>query len=213
MNKKTLKVTEVFYSLQGEGNASGYPFVFIRLAGCNLRCGYCDTGYSFDFGQEKTLSALLKEVDSFPLSNRVLITGGEPLLQKEGVAFLAQELLQRDKKVFIETNGSILLKDLPQNLIKIVDVKTPGSGFGDSFLLSNLDYLTPKDELKFVIAQEKDLDFAEEWLKTHFLDQKCTVHFSAVKENISFQKVALRILEKGLSVKLTLQIHKIIGLP
>lgn len=211
MKEQVLSVVEVFYSLQGEGNASGYPFIFIRLAGCNLRCGYCDTGYSFDRGREISLNALLDEIKALPAAKRVLITGGEPLLQKEGVIALTRALISFGKTVYLETNGSLSLEGLPDAMIKIVDIKTPGSGFKDSFLFANLKFLKPQDELKMVICHEEDLDFAENLVIQYRLPDLCTVHFSPVAGGIPPRKVALRILEKNLEVKLTLQLHKIIG--
>lgn len=207
-----LMITEIFYSLQGEGSAAGQPFLFIRFARCNLRCVYCDTGYSFDAGNELSIEEILGEIERYPEINKVLITGGEPLMQKEGLLVLIDALEKNKKTVYLETNGSLDVSEIPHSVVKILDIKTPSSGFGDSFLEKNIFSLIPTDELKFVIGSREDFDFSADWLKRSQLDKKCAVLFSPVFGRVEPKTLAGWILKARLPVKLNLQIHKILDL-
>jgi 7-carboxy-7-deazaguanine synthase len=163
-----LQVTEIFHSIQGESSHAGLPCVFVRLTGCNLRCRWCDTEYSFHGGQRMELDAVLAEVERYPC-RRVEITGGEPLLQAAGVAALASTLLERGYTVLLETSGERDLAPVPAAVRKIVDVKCPASGEAASFRGANLALLQPWDELKFVIASREDYDFARRFIAEHQL--------------------------------------------
>lgn len=207
--EKHLNVTEIFYSLQGESTYSGYPCIFIRLSECNLRCVYCDTQYAFGKGKSMAISSIMEEVKKYPCS-LIEITGGEPLLQ-EDVDALFEELYKFPYKILLETNGAISLEKVPDYVIKIVDVKTPGSGMEKSFLLENLQYLNPQDELKFVITDKVDYQFAVDFLKKYKPQVRC-VHFSPVTELLNPKELACWMLEDGLEARLTLQLHKIIGI-
>lgn len=166
----TLKINEIFYSIQGEGTYALYPCTFIRLTGCNLRCTWCDTTYSFFEGQSQTLAAILSQVDSFG-SNLVEITGGEPLLQKN--AYVLMELLaERGKKVLLETSGSILIDRVPQYVHIILDMKAPGSGEDAKNRYENLALLKQSDDLKIVVTNRTDFDFAVDLIERYTLAAK-----------------------------------------
>ena len=151
----SLNICEIFYSLQGESTYSGLPCIFIRLSGCNLRCSWCDTTYTWSNGKEMSIEQILQEIRKYPCS-LVEITGGEPLLQKRTIELM--EILHQEKyRILLETNGTQSLQNVPDYVVKIVDVKCPGSGFGESFLMENLNFLLPVDEIKFVhFAEEKN---------------------------------------------------------
>src|SRR3990172_5614737 len=140
----TLKVNEIFYSIQGETITAGMPSVFVRLTGCNLDCAYCDTRYARANGTDMEIGTIVQKIEQYPSADHVTITGGEPLAQPNAV-FLMKQIIDRGWKCQIETNGSILLKDVPEKVRKIVDVKTPSSGESDSFDMRNLKYLTDRD--------------------------------------------------------------------
>jgi len=206
---KSLDVCEIFYSLQGESSYMGMPCAFVRLAGCNLRCSYCDTAYSHSSGKLMPLPEIIQQISDYP-TNLVEITGGEPLYQ-EHTPELIMMLLQKKYKVLIETNGSLCLKALPKELIKIVDVKCPGSGMGDSFLLQNLSYLSKHDELKFVLSDYRDYVFARDFITKH-APQVSAIHFSPVNPVLKPELLADWLLKDGLQVKLSLQLHRILNL-
>lgn len=207
--EKHLNVTEIYYSLQGESNYSGYPCIFIRLSECNLRCFYCDTQYAFGKGKSMAISSIMEEVKKFPCS-LIEITGGEPLLQ-EDVDALFDTLHNLSYQILLETNGALSLANVPNYLIKIVDVKTPGSGMQNSFLPENLQYLNPQDELKFVLTDKMDYNFALQFLREN-KPNIATVHFSPVTDVLNPKELAGWMLEDGMKAKLTLQLHKIIGM-
>lgn len=208
--EKHLNVSEVFYSLQGESSYAGYPCVFVRLSECNLRCSYCDTQYAFGDGRSMAISSILDEVKRFscPL---VEITGGEPLFQDD-VITLCEELLGTNLSVLLETNGSLYLEDLPREVIKIVDVKTPGSGMGNSFLKWNLKYLNPHDELKFVITNYIDYLFAKNFIEAN-QPQVAHIHFSPVTSVLEPSLLAAWMLEDKLKARLSLQLHRLLAIP
>ncbi len=204
-----LSISEIFYSLQGESSYAGYPCVFIRLAGCNLRCSFCDTQYAFGSGRSMAISSILAKVAEYGCS-LVEITGGEPLYQDETLS-LCEELLHQQHTVLLETNGSLYLGDIPKEIIKIVDVKTPGSGMGESFMKWNLKFLLPHDELKFVITNYIDYQFALDFMKNN-QPKVSQIHFSPVTSLLEPSLLAAWMLEDRVQARLSLQLHKIIDL-
>lgn len=220
-----MHVTEIFKSIQGEGTRAGLPCIFVRLTGCNLRCVWCDTAYAFHGGTKMGVEEVLARIDA--LSGRagtgkasvplVELTGGEPLLQEE-VYPLAEVLLAAGYEVMIETSGERFIGHLPEEVIKIVDVKCPDSGEPDTFDPRNLDELLPEDEVKFVISSRRDYEFAREFTRTHRLAERVNeVVYSPVNEDpqgkwqgLQPRQLAEWILEDGLPVRLGLQLHKIV---
>ncbi|HOD18379.1 MAG TPA: radical SAM protein [Candidatus Cloacimonadota bacterium] len=206
-----MKVTDIFFSLQGESTFAGLPCIFIRLSRCNLRCSYCDTKESWTDGIDMTIEQILDAVNQFPCQ-LVELTGGEPLLQSDAVK-LMNLLSNKGYTVLLETNGSLPLQTLPSSVHIICDVKLPGSGHPDSFLISNLQRLNPHyDELKFVVSNKSDFDFAVRFIKTNRL-QDFTLLFSPVYNSLDASLLAEWILASGLPLRLNLQLHKLIGLP
>ncbi len=206
-----IKITEIFSSIQGEGTDSGYPFTFIRFSNCNLRCNYCDTEYSFENGKEITVEEVVKKVTEFGI-DKILLTGGEPLLQKEGLLELAKILHDQGYKIYIETNGSILLDKIPSYITKIIDVKTLSSGHEESFNIKNINYINKGDELKFVISNKDDFNFSINFILNYSLDFKYKVIFSPVLGTLEPSELGNWILESKLPIKLGLQLHKIINM-
>ena len=214
-----MQVTEIFRSIQGESTFAGLPCIFIRLTGCNLRCVWCDTAYAFYGGKKMSAEEILAAVRE--MSNRsegkpvklVEVTGGEPLLQKE-IYPLIDRLLAGGYQVLIETSGERPIRDLPSPVVRVVDVKCPGSGEGGSFLLENLEHLASHDQLKFVLADRRDYEWAREFLQKHRLQDKVeTVIFSPVFGKMEPRLLAEWILEDGLPVRVGLQLHKFIWDP
>lgn len=204
----TLKVCEIFYSIQGESTRAGCPCVFVRLAGCNLRCSYCDTLYAQTGGDEWPLIEIVAAVERYPC-RLAEITGGEPLLQKH-TPRLAAELLNRGFSVLLETNGTIALDCLDRRCVKIVDVKCPASGEADSFNPAVLNGLSPQDELKFVLSERNDYEFARDFLQQHTGIRVAAVHFSPVMSRLAAADLAAWILADGLNVRCALQLHRCI---
>lgn len=205
---KLLKVNEIFESIQGESTYAGLPSVFVRLSGCNLRCSYCDTQYAYGKGEELAVGEVLRKVEGFNPS-LVEITGGEPLLQKE-VHSLAEKLLARNYKVLVETNGSIDTGRLNKRAVKILDLKCPDSGMSDRMDWSNLEKLSPEDEIKFVLCSRGDYNWAKEIISRHSLNKDHILLMSPVKGKLAPAKLAKWILEDDLKARLQLQIHKYI---
>ncbi|MDY0152684.1 MAG: radical SAM protein [Candidatus Cloacimonas sp.] len=203
-----LNINEIFYSLQGESTFAGYPCIFIRLTGCNLRCSYCDTKHAFTEGKPMTITAILDAIKIYPCS-LVEITGGEPMLQDD-VAELFAALHAANYKILLETNGSINLAEVPDFVYKIVDVKTPGSGVGDSFVTCNLKCLQTHDELKFVLTNYIDYRFALNFIELNQPKVK-TIHFSPVTTLLEPETLAAWMLEDGVNAMLSLQLHKLLG--
>ncbi len=204
-----LEVCEIFYSLQGESSFAGLPCVFVRLSGCNLRCEWCDTQYAWEPGAPMKIPQILNQIREYP-TKLVEITGGEPLLQ-DACPDLMQSLLKHGYTVLLETNGSIMLDQVPPQVIKIVDVKCPGSGHSDSFLMENLTFLQPHDELKFVIADRNDYDFALDFIEKNNLKGKQLI-FSPVTSSLEPKTLANWMLEDGADARLQLQLHKILSI-
>ena len=208
----TLKVNEIFYSIQGETITAGMPSVFVRLTGCNLDCAYCDTRYARANGTDMEIGTIVQKIEQYPSADHVTITGGEPLAQPNAV-FLMKQIIDRGWKCQIETNGSILLKDVPEKVRKIVDVKTPSSGESDSFDIRNLKYLTDRDEIKFIITDEGDYEFSKDFMSRHHVKKGTVVNLSPAFNTMSYLDLADRIISDGLPVRLNLQLHKIIWGP
>jgi 7-carboxy-7-deazaguanine synthase len=222
-----MQITEIYKSLQGESTYAGLPCVFVRLTGCNLRCSWCDTEYSFYGGTKMTPEKVLDGVEQLsPDGGLVEVTGGEPMLQEKELVPLMQRLLDSGYKVLLETSGERALEQVPPAVVKIVDVKCPGSNEGDSFRPENLETLTPRDEVKFVINHRADYEFARDFTRHHDLPARVNAvlfspafHKDAAGSRDSShclldpRQLAEWILEDNLPVRLGLQIHKLIWDP
>ncbi len=208
-----MQVTEIFFSIQGECTYAGRPCVFVRLTACNLRCNWCDTEYAFYGGERMRVEEVLERVHTYP-ARLVEITGGEPMLQEEEVLELCRSLLGGGYQILIETSGERDLSRLPPEVVKVMDVKCPGSGEGDSFRYENLAVLTPRDEVKFVLADRCDYEFARDFAKRHGLPGRVNaIIFSPVFGELEPRVLAEWILADGLDVRLGLQLHKFIWEP
>jgi 7-carboxy-7-deazaguanine synthase len=209
----SLKVNEIFFSIQGESTYAGLPCVFVRLTGCNLRCSYCDTRYAYDEGNDMEIREIIERVSSYncPL---VEITGGEPLLQ-EMTPSLVLQLLDDKYEVLMETNGSRDISTVDERCVKILDIKCPSSGEHERNDLKNLDRLRDNDEVKFVISDLEDYEYARKILNSSHADRilKGRIHFSPVFGKIDPGQLGKWILEDRLNVRLHLQLHKIIWDP
>jgi len=203
-----LRITEIFYSLQGEARSVGWPTVFIRLTGCPLRCGYCDTSYAFQGGEWYTLEHILQEVARYN-TRHVTVTGGEPLAQKTCLDLLIR-LCDAGYDVSLETSGALDISDVDKRVIKVMDLKTPGSGEAARNLYTNLQYLQPQDQIKFVLCDRQDYDWAVALLNQHALANKCEVLFSPVQGQLAPRQLADWILADQLPVRFQLQLHKIL---
>lgn len=202
----TLRVTEIFHSLQGETSRSGLPTVFVRLTGCPLRCGYCDTAYAFHGGESLALDEILRRVAAYG-THYVTLTGGEPLAQKHA-PLLLRRLADAGHSVSLETSGALDVSAVDPRISKILDLKTPGSGESARNLWSNLGYLTPQDEIKFVICDEADYRWSKEQLQSRRLDRLCPLLFSPVHGRLDPRQLAEWILRDRLPVRFQLQLHK-----
>ncbi|GAB4406835.1 MAG: radical SAM protein [Thermodesulfovibrionales bacterium] len=205
---KRLKVCEIFVSIQGESSLAGVVCTFVRLSGCNLRCSYCDTTYAYDGGMELTEDEIIDEVRAVGVKT-VEITGGEPLLQ-EGVFHLVRRLLDEGYIVLIETNGSLDIRDIDRRAIIILDIKTPNSGMSEKMKMSNLDRLRPEDEVKFVITNREDYEWAKDVISEHSLTGRCKILFSPVFGVLQPRDLSEWIIDDRLDVRLNLQLHRYI---
>ena len=209
----TLKINEIFYSIQGESTHQGLPYIFVRESGCNLRCRYCDTTYAYDEGEQMELSTIVKAVRSLTsreVAPRVLITGGEPLMQADTPKLIGL-LNDEGYRVSVETNGSLDIRVVPPESAKrIVDFKCPSSGCCDKNLLDNHKYMCESDEAKFVIANRGDYDWARNTVRELNMLAKHEVLFSPVFGELMPSALARWILEDDIQVRLQLQLHKII---
>lgn len=203
-----LTVNEIFKSIQGESSHTGRPCIFIRLTGCNLRCTWCDTEYAFYEGQPKSVKDIMDAIDPLgvPL---VEITGGEPLLQEE-VYDLMDALLAKNYEVLLETGGGVSVAKVPERVIKILDVKCPGSGEVAKNLWDNLDHLHPHDEVKFVLADRADYEWSRDVLQRRDIHKKAQVLFSPVYDTLGLKELAAWVLDDNLPVRVQTQLHKII---
>lgn len=206
-----IKINEIFFSIQGESSFVGYPTVFIRTTGCHLRCTYCDTKYSYHEGEFMERARILEEVARHP-ARHVCVTGGEPLLQKE-VLTLMTELCDRGYMVSLETSGGKPIAGVDPRVHTILDVKTPSSGEGDSFVRENLNHLNEKTEFKFVICSDEDFAWAEAFCRQHDLFGKYTVLYSPSFEEMKPRWLAEKILHERSPARLQLQLHKYIWSP
>ena len=202
-----MKINEIFFSLQGEGILVGTPTIFIRLTGCNLRCSFCDTTYAYKDGTSMSISAIVKEIQKFHCFT-VCITGGEPLLQKK-TPILIDTLLKKKYLICLETNGSKTIKKLmgKKHLLISLDIKCPSSGSHEKMKMDNILYLSKKDQLKFIIKNRQDYEYAINVLKKY--NPVCTIFFQPVW-GTNPQKIASWILRDEMPVRLSLQLHKII---
>ncbi|MEW6676090.1 MAG: radical SAM protein [Nitrospirota bacterium] len=203
-----MKVNEIFTSIQGESSYAGLPCLFIRMTGCNLRCSYCDTTYAYYEGKALSEDEIMSEVRRGGIS-LVEITGGEPLLQRE-VYHLIERLLDEDYKVLIETNGSMSIKEIDRRAVVILDIKTPGSGMYEEMDLSNLDYIKLDDEIKFVITNRDDYEWAREFISRYSLGERCSVLFSPAFGILYPETLSKWVIEDRLKVRLNLQLHRYI---
>lgn len=201
-----LRLTELFYSLQGETRTVGLPTFFIRLTGCPLRCQYCDTAYAFSGGEWYTLDAILAEVKRYPV-DYVTVTGGEPLAQKDCLPLLTR-LCDEGYQVSLETSGAIDVSPVDARVVKVLDVKTPGSGEVSRNIWTNFDHLLSHDQVKFVICNESDYAWAKMVMIEHELPVKCEVLFSPSADQMPAGELADWILRDQLPVRLQIQLHK-----
>jgi 7-carboxy-7-deazaguanine synthase len=204
-------VTEVYASIQGESTYAGEPCVFVRLTGCNLRCVWCDTAYAFHEGERRAVEEILRQVLSFEIP-MVEITGGEPLLQP-GVHALMASLAEAGKTVLLETSGSLDISSVDPRIIRIVDIKCPGSQEMEKNRWENLDFLRPQDELKFVLAGREDYEWARDQVCERRLADRCTVLFGPVWDALAPRDLAGWILEDRLPVRMQIQLHKYVWSP
>ena len=204
----TLRVTEIFRSIQGESTRAGFPCSFIRLTGCSLRCVWCDTAYAFSGGEEMTVSEAADRVLALG-TDLVEVTGGEPL-EQEGVYPLMDRLLERGKTVLLETGGHVPLDGIDPRVVKILDVKAPGSGMMAANLPENLDALGERDEIKFVLADRRDFDWALDLVRDRDLDNRHVVTFSPVWETLSAADLGGWIRDSGRPIRLGVQLHKLL---
>lgn len=209
-----MRVFEIFRSIQGETTRVGLPMAFVRVAGCDLACSYCDTpdARPTDAGRDMTVAEVLARLDETGLP-WCMITGGEPLLQAAETGRLAEALLARGREVLIETSGAHPIDALDPRVVRIVDFKTPGSGMADRTWWHNVDLLTPRDEVKFVLTGRADYDWAKEVVRRHDLPDRVAVLFGAAAPMLSPRVLAEWILADRLPVRLNVQLHKVLGLP
>ncbi len=203
-----LRITEIFHSIQGEADAVGWPTVFVRLTGCPLRCSWCDTTYSFTGGDKRTLDEVLATVAGYQ-ARHVCVTGGEPLAQKACLPLLAA-LCDAGFEVSLETSGAMDVAEVDPRVRKVMDLKCPGSGEMARNRWENLAHLLPHDQLKFVIADRADYEWAREQTRAHALATRCQVLFSPVADALPPGQLADWILADRLPVRLQLQLHKVL---
>ncbi|MFN3467752.1 MAG: radical SAM protein [Candidatus Brocadiales bacterium] len=206
-----LKVNEIFKSIQGESTYAGLPCNFIRLTGCNIRCCYCDTTYAFDKGIDMGLEEILEDMELLGCS-LVEITGGEPLLQ-EGTGGLVKALLRQRYKVLVETNGTLNIDVIPEEAVRIVDIKCPGSGMSERMDWKNIDRLRTTDEVKFVLSSQEDYEWAKGVIDKYALLGKAKVLMGVAFGRLEPRPLAEWILQDGLEVRLQLQLHRYIWPP
>jgi 7-carboxy-7-deazaguanine synthase len=222
-----MQITEIYKSIQGESTYAGLACIFVRLTGCNLRCSWCDSEYTFTGGRRRTLEEVIEEVEQLsPGGGLVEITGGEPMLQEREVVPLMQRLLEAGYTLLLETSGERPLERVPRPVIKIVDVKCPNSGEADTFHMENLDWLNEEDEVKFVLSDRTDYEFARDFVARHQLDQRVrAVLFSPAFSKqasgardascclLDPRELAEWMLVDGVPARLGLQLHKFIWDP
>ena len=204
----SLRITEIFYSLQGESNTVGIPTVFIRLTGCPLRCVYCDTAYAFTGGKKLSINDIITEAEQYN-TPFITVTGGEPLAQP-GCIELLTELLNKNFKVSLETSGAIDISNVDQRTVKVMDLKTPSSGELNKNLYENIQYLNSKDQVKFVIGTDEDYNWSKAILTEYALSNRCEILFSPVMGLQNPTELAEKILRDRLPVRFQIQLHKLL---
>lgn len=205
-NLVRLKLTEIFLSIQGEADSVGWPTVFVRLTGCPLRCQYCDTQYAFYGGEWFAIDSILERVASFG-TRRVCVTGGEPLAQKNCIELL-RRLCDAGHQVSLETSGAIDIGKVDPRVVRVVDVKTPGSAEAQRNRLDNLDVMRADEQIKFVICSRADFEWARDLVRERKLNERCTVLFSPSHGQLEARDLAQWILDERLPVRLQVQLHK-----
>lgn len=205
---QSVRITEIYASVQGESTHVGKPCVFVRLTGCNLRCTWCDSEYTFTGGQWRTIDEIVAEAHGMGI-HTVEITGGEPLVQK-GAITIMERLLALGHEVLLETSGSRSIEPVPDDVHIIMDLKCPDSGEEAANLWENIEHLQSNDEVKFVLASRKDYEWARSVVKTHALDAKCVCLFSPAWGLLEAKTLVDWIMEDGLNVRFQLQIHKVV---
>jgi len=208
VKSKQLRISEIFYSLQGESKTVGLPTIFIRLTGCPLRCQYCDTSYAFSGGEITSIAAILKQVALYK-TRYITVTGGEPLAQPNCINLL-QQLADKGYQVSLETSGALDISQVDARIVKVVDLKTPASEEESRNLYTNVEYLNQQDQVKFVICNESDYQWSKAKLEEYQLDQHCEVLFSPAIGQQDATVLAEWILRDQLPVRFQLQLHKIL---
>ncbi len=208
MTVSLLRITEIFYSLQGEANTVGIPTVFIRLTGCPLRCVYCDTAYAFSGGDKKTIPDIIATVCQYDCQY-ITVTGGEPLAQPASIELMAS-LVEQGFKVSLETSGALDIAAVDPRVVKVMDLKTPSSGEADKNRYQNIAHLNPHDQVKFVIGCAEDYDWAKTILNDYRLPERCEILFSPVTGQQNPTELAEKILEDRLNVRFQIQLHKLL---
>jgi len=203
-----LRITEIFLSIQGEAASAGWPTVFVRLTGCPLRCGYCDTAYAFHGGRWMSLDEILDTVAGYGVTH-VCVTGGEPLAQRRCPALLVR-LCDAGYQVSLETSGALDVGGVDPRVVRVVDLKTPGSGESARNMMENLSYLGPRDVAKFVICDRADYEWARDVLSVQRLTERCQVFFSPSWGQLDPSQLSEWVLDDRLEVRVQLQLHKII---
>ena len=203
-----LRITEIFYSLQGESSTVGIPTVFIRLTGCPLRCQYCDTQYAFQGGKWMPFDEILQQVGDFQ-TRYITVTGGEPLAQKQ-CASLLLKLCDSGYHVSLETSGALDVSNVDKRVTKVMDIKTPASGESDKNRFANIDYMLQQDQVKFVICNREDYEWAKNVLQQYQIATHCEVLFSPSTGQLAARELADWIIEDKLAVRFQLQLHKIL---
>lgn len=208
---EAIRITEIYKSIQGESLYAGFPCVFIRVSGCPLRCRWCDTVYSFKEGDGMSLGEIVEKTCSYE-TDMVELTGGEPLAQKETIQ-LAKLLVEKGKKLLIETGGSESISDLPPETHVILDLKPPGSGMTDRMKWENIKLLKSSDEIKFVVANREDFEWSIEIVKKYDLENICTLNLSPAFGLVKPEDLVNWQLESGINFRLNMQLHKYIWHP
>lgn len=204
--ESSLRITEIFYSLQGESNTVGLPTVFVRLTGCPLRCSYCDTAYAFVGGEKLSLSEIISQVNQYK-AKYVTITGGEPLAQSASHELMTN-LLENGYYVSLETSGALDISSVDQRIIKVMDLKTPSSEEADKNLYQNIEHLNKNDQVKFVIANSTDFEWSKNMIEKYDLSQQCEILFSPVMGKMNPTELAEKIIQDNLPVRFQIQLHK-----
>jgi len=201
-----LKITEIFYSLQGEACNVGLPTVFIRLTGCPLRCVYCDTAYAFTGGEWMDLESIIKRVKQYN-TRHITVTGGEPLAQKNCLALLSN-LCDSGYDVSLETSGAILVDKVDKRVVKVIDIKTPASAEESKNKFENIEFINTNDQIKFVICDENDYQWSKQVIADHQLENRCEILFSPSRDQLDATTLADWVLRDQLNVRFQIQLHK-----